>query len=434
MKDELKVGIFTLAGIVILVFSLLILGDFTLQKRYTIYVKFNDISGVAPKSSVRLNGVEVGKIKSVKFDGEKVIAEVLINENIKIAKNSKFYIASTSIIGSKFLQIEQGNLSAGYLKPGEIVGAIPKRQIEEAVLDIAEKVNNLIEQITSNGELAKNLNDSVRNLRDITANLNYLISRNSNNIDLLIENASKASSNINELTAKLENIVDKIESGEGTVGKLINDKTTAENVRQTVENIKDATRSLKEYTSRVSKIKTYWKWELKYEPKSRESYNDVGLKINVNENKYYYFGASNIINIKNRARGISYEPRNTVDAYIGWDYDRWGFYAGAIRGSGGFGFKYRIYEDISQANALWFETEANEFSRNRYIKSRYFNDARYDVALRYYLKPGISTSLKLTDILEVKRIFITTKIVFEDKDIATIFGLAGGSSAGLIVK
>ncbi len=434
MKDELKVGFFSLAGIVVLAFSLLVLGDFTLQKRYSIYVKFDNIGGVASKSAVRLNGVEVGKIKNVKFDGEKVIAEVLIDENIKIAKNSKFYIASTSIIGSKFLQIEQGSLSTGYLKPGETVNAITRKPIEEVIFDIAEKINNLMEQITSNRELVKNLNESVRNLRDITANLNSLISRNSDNIDSIIKNADKASSNIEELTAKLEGIVNKIESGEGTVGKLINDKATAENLRQTVENIKDATKSLKEYTSKVSKIKTYWKWEFKYEPPSRESYNDVGLKINVNENKYYYVGASNIINIKNRARGVSYEPRNTVDAYIGWDYDRLGFYAGAIRGSGGFGFKYRIYGDIPQTNALWFETEANEFSRNRYIKSRYFNDPRYDVALRYYLKPGISTSLKLTDILEIKRIFITTKIVFEDRDITTIFGLTGGSSAALMIK
>ncbi|MGC8866966.1 MAG: MlaD family protein [Elusimicrobiales bacterium] len=433
MKDEVKVGLFALAGIATLAFSLILLADFSIGKRYRIYVTFDDISGLASKSPVRLNGVEVGKIKSVSFDGKKVVAEVLVDEKVKIARDSKFYIASTSIVGSKFLQINQGDLSLGYLRPGERVDAITRKPIEEVVLEMAEKINSLANQLTSKGEIAKNLSEAAKNLRDITANLNSLISRNSTSIDSLIKNADETLSKIKEFSIKIENIIDRIQSSEGAIGTLLNDKTTQENVKQTIENIKDATKSLKEYTSKTSKVKTYWKWEFKYEPSSKQSYNDVGLRINVNENKYYYVGASNIISMKNKPRGTSYEPHNTLDAYLGWNYDRWGFYVGAIRGTGGFGVKYRITGNEAEKNSLWFEAEANEFSRNRVVKSRYFNDARYDASVRYYLKPGISTSLKLTDILEVKRISVTTKIVFEDKDITTILGLTGGSSAAALI-
>lgn len=432
MKDEIKVGLFTLTGILVLGFSLLILGDVTFEKRYPIYVVFDDVGGLASKSAVRLNGVEIGKIKDIFFEGKDVIAEIMINESIKISRDAKFYIASTSIIGSKFLQIQQGNLSTGYIKPKERVRAITRKPIEEVILDVAEKINTLIDELTSNGELAKNLNESVKNLRDITANLNRLISKNSSNIDTITENAAEVSENINILTSRLDSILEKIENGKGTLGTIISDEKTANDIKETLSNVKEATKSLREFTQKTSAIKIFWKWDFKYEPSSRESFNDVGLRFEVNKNKYYYAGASNIINIKNIPRGISYEPKNTVDAYIGWDYNKWGFYIGAIRSTGGFGLKYKLFE--LDNHSLYIETEANEFSRNRKIKSRSFNDARYDIGIRYIPKPGLSASIKLTDILEVKRIILTTRVVFEDKDIAHLLGLASGSSTAIIAK
>ncbi|MCX7641946.1 MAG: MlaD family protein [Elusimicrobiales bacterium] len=432
MKDEIKVGIFTLIGIIIFGGSLLILGDISLEKKYSLYVTFDNIGGLAVKSAVRLNGVEVGKIKNVFFKDQFVVAEISIRESVKIYRDSKFYIASTSIIGSKFLQIEQGNPQTGVLKPYEEVKAITRKPIEDVVLDVAEKLNTLIDELTSKGELAKNINESVKNLRDITVNLNKIISKNSHNIDTITENVAETTQNIKILTSKLENILNKIEQGEGTLGTLISDSKTASELKETVSNIKEATKSLKDFAQKTSKIKISWRWDFKYEPKSKEAFNDVGLKFNVNDYKYYYAGASNIINIKNTPRGISYEPKNTIDAYLGWDYDKWGFYIGAIRSTGGFGLKYKISEFGN--NSIYLETEANEFSRNRKIKSRMFNTARYDFGIRYNLNPNISASIKITDILEVKRMLLSTRILFEDKDFAYLLGLTGGSSTALIAK
>lgn len=432
MKDEIKVGLFTLSGIIVLGFSLLVLGDINLERRYSIYVVFDNIGGIASKSAVKLNGVEIGKIKKIFFEERDVVAEISIKESIKIYRDSKFYIASTSIIGSKFLQIEQGNPSSGIIKPGERVRALTKKPMEDLIIELAQKINSLVDEITSKGELAKNLNETLKNLRDITSTLNTLISKNSQNISNLTQNAAESSQNIKELTVKLQNIVNKIESGEGVIATLLSDAKTANEIKQTISNIKEASNSLKEFTQKTSKIKIFWRWDYKYEPKSKESFNDLGLKINVNDHKYYYAGASNIINIKNKPRGISYEPKNTVDAYIGWDYDNWGFYFGAIRSSGGFGLKYKIFE--TKETSLFIETEANEFSRNRKINSRTFNDARYDLGLRYNHNPMLSATLKLTDLLEVRRIMFSTRVTFEDKDIAHLLGLAGGSSTVLLAK
>lgn len=434
MKNELKVGFFVLAGIIILGFSLFMLGDFSFEKRYPIRVVFDDVGGLANKSNVKLNGVEVGKIKDIWITDSKVIAEVLIKESVKIYKNSKFYIGSTSIIGSKFIQIEQGTPSSGVIKPGESVYAVTRKPLEEMITDVAENVNKLLKDLSSNGEFARNINDTVRNLREITANLNEIISSNSPKVDSISSKLDDTMTNVKELTAKLDSIVSKIEKGEGTIGTLLTDNKTKDDVKESISNIKDATKSLKDFVGKTSKIKTYWKWDFKYEPNAKESYNDVGLRINVNDNKYYYAGASNVLNIKNKPRGTSYELPNRIDAYIGWTYPVWEFYIGAIRSSGGFGLRYTPFYDDEFLGKFSLNAEANEFSRNRRIKGRRFNDARYDFGLTYQANKNLSGTIKITDVLEVKRINISTRVLFEDKDIANLLGLVGGAGAGAMIK
>lgn len=434
MKDEIKVGFFVLGGIVMLGFSLFMLGDVSFEKRYPIYVVFDNVSGLANKTSVRLNGVEVGKIKDFRFDGSKVIAKIMIKNGIKIFKNSKFYIASTNIIGSKFIEIEQGDSKSGIIKEGEKVVAVSKKQIEEIIIDLADTVNTLIKNLDTNGEFTKNLNETVRNLRDITLSINELISNNSPSIENITSKMNDTMTNVKNLTEKLDRMISKIDKGEGTIGTLLSDVSTKDDLKQSISNIREATKSLKDFVGKTSKIKTYWGWEFKYETASRESYNDVGLKIYVNDNKYYYAGARNIINIKNKPFGVSYELPNRVDAYIGWSYPLYEFYIGSIMSCGGFGIRYTpfYYDDLWQRFSLLFE--AYEFSRNRRIKGRFFNDARYDIGLSYKANKYLSGNIKITDLLEVKRVSISTKVLFEDKDIANLLGLVGGAGAGAIVK
>ena len=433
MKNEFKVGLFVLAGIIIMGFSLFMLGDFSFEKRYEIKVVFDDVGGLANKSNVKLNGVEIGKIKDVWISGSDVIASVLIKGSVKIYRDSKFYIGSTSIIGSKFLQIQQGSEKSGVIKPGDTVYAVTRKPLEEMITDVAENVNKLLKNLDNNGEFAKNINDSVRNLREITANLNEIISSNSNRVENISTKLDDTMTNIKDLTAKLDSIVSKIEKGEGTIGALLTDSKSKDDVKESISNVKEATKSLKDFLGKTSKIKTYWRWDFKYEPNAKESYNDAGLRIYANDNKYYYAGASNILNIRNEPRGVSYELPNRIDAYIGWTYPVWEFYIGAIRSSGGFGIRYTPFYDDEFLSKFSLNAEANEFSRNRKIKGRKFNDARYDFGLTYQATKKFGASVKITDILEVKRLNISTRVLFEDKDIAALLGLTGGVGSGAAV-
>ncbi|OGF12728.1 MAG: hypothetical protein A2024_07925 [Candidatus Edwardsbacteria bacterium GWF2_54_11] len=68
--------------------------------------------------------------------------------------------------------------------------------------------------------------------------------------------------------------------------------------------------------------------------------------------------------------------------------------------------------------------EGSEFSRNRRIKGRSFNDPRYDVGVDVTLNKYVSAGMRLNDMAETKRVNYTTRVLFEDKDIAYLFGFA----------
>ena len=89
MNGEIKVGIFVLAGFVLFCTAIFLLGDYSFQKFYPVYVEFTDVAGLPDKALVKLSGVEVGKIKKISLKHDKVIVELAVREGVQIYRDSK---------------------------------------------------------------------------------------------------------------------------------------------------------------------------------------------------------------------------------------------------------------------------------------------------------------------------------------------------------
>ena len=100
MKPETKVGIFTILGLIVLGFSLYILGGFSITRSYEVNVEFADVSGLPVKAAVKLSGVEVGKVKAIKIEGQKVVAVLAINEDIPLYKDAQFSVGRVAAFRS----------------------------------------------------------------------------------------------------------------------------------------------------------------------------------------------------------------------------------------------------------------------------------------------------------------------------------------------
>ena len=175
MKPETKLGLFTVLGLAALGFSLYFLGGFSITRSYDINVQFADVSGLPVKAAVKLSGVEVGKVKEIKIEDGKVIVVATINENIPLYRGSRFSVAMTGIIGTKYLKVEQGDESLGLLRAGDYTAGVDEVPMDQQIANTMTSVKELVDSINQRGQFGAQLNDAMRDIRQLSANVNQLV-------------------------------------------------------------------------------------------------------------------------------------------------------------------------------------------------------------------------------------------------------------------
>jgi len=180
---ELKVGIFILIGIAILFVIVFSIGEVNLVKYgYRIRVIFNFASGIGGSAPVRLAGVGVGQVESIKivYDerGKQTKAELVawIKEGTKIEEDAVITINTLGLLGEKYLEIFPGTPGKPILKNNDmIVGhdPVPVERLTESLANIADSATAVIDRLKKGeGTVGKLLveNDIYENLKATAAN------------------------------------------------------------------------------------------------------------------------------------------------------------------------------------------------------------------------------------------------------------------------
>ncbi len=99
---------------------------------YELLAKFDRIDGIEPGTDVRLSGIKIGSITSVAIDPETYLAVVRMNIDpaYKLPKDSSAEVASSGLLGDKFLALVPGGDEAMLAPGGEIKFTQPSISIE----------------------------------------------------------------------------------------------------------------------------------------------------------------------------------------------------------------------------------------------------------------------------------------------------------------
>ena len=162
----------------------------------------------------------------------------------------------------------------------------------------------------------------------------------------------------------------------------------------------------------------------------------VGRQLYQREERIHQFYLKQIIAQLDQKNILATADPDSLQDYAGQMRNKHHFqafeiYAGALRGTGGLGVKYSPLHYDPKWSRLRFLLEASEFSRRRVIRGRDFDKPRYDAGLEFEASRYISAGVRVNDLLEVKRVNYTARVMFEDKDIAYLLGLASLSSVGV---
>ena len=269
---EIKVGLFVLAGIIILTYMSVKVGkfDFGRKKGYKIFAYFDNASGLNIDVPVEIAGIEVGRVEDIGLERRKAKITMRIAPDTSIPSDSKAFIRTKGVLGDKFIQIIPGKPESPPIKDGErIVDTYTPTDIDQLINTIGEvaldirKVSRSLGNVLGGKEGEDKMRQILDNITTSTASLNRIIEDNEKRISSLLINFSEFSKDIKdvshankeyinrividikETTTQLKEAVEafsmiakKIERGEGTLGRLIHDTTTIEDLNETLASLK----------------------------------------------------------------------------------------------------------------------------------------------------------------------------------------------------
>jgi len=197
-KFKIRLGLFVAGGLALFVIAIFIIGK---QKNlfnpvFKITSTFHNVGGLQIGNNVRFSGINVGTVDNIVIINDSTVrADLIIKEEVRqfIKSDCRVAIGSEGVIGDKLVTISQGSAEAPLVKEGQR-------------LESSEPVET----------------------------------------DAIMASLRVTAGNAEVITKQLAEIMTKINTGKGTLGRLIQDKTLAENLNKTVSNLKNSSKSLDE--------------------------------------------------------------------------------------------------------------------------------------------------------------------------------------------
>jgi len=253
MSTEKKVGIFFLLALIALGVMIELVEDwhpFEVQKDYRAY--FNSAVGIKVGDPVRLAGVEAGKIKAISIEDNRVRIDFYVQNGTTIKDDSLAEIRQTNLLGGQFLGITFGTESSPDLPPGSEVQTREGANIDQLIANLDRNQERVFGKLGDLIEDTKGpLTDAVGQMRNIVRK----IDQGEGTLGRLV-NDPLLYDNVQVATADLKVILDRLENGEGTLGRLLNDPTLYEDASSTVANLRDISGRVREGKGTVGRLFT----------------------------------------------------------------------------------------------------------------------------------------------------------------------------------
>ncbi|MBI3998085.1 MAG: MCE family protein [Armatimonadetes bacterium] len=177
MTLETKAGLITVLGIAaVLVAVFFLRGGVTFRERgYPIYVIVTNATGVTVGAPVQMAGIEIGRVQRLDLTAErKARITVLVRYDRSIPTGSRFAIATSGLLGDRFITITPGPTDAPPIPPNTtVIGADPftVEQLFDRVVAVARQAEDAlanINRLIGDPQLGAGLSEAIRNARETT--------------------------------------------------------------------------------------------------------------------------------------------------------------------------------------------------------------------------------------------------------------------------
>ena len=198
------VGSFVFIGMIFLVGGILMVGNLreTFKNKMEVISHFDEVNGLKKGNNIWFSGVKIGIVNSLSFYGKsqvEVSMKIALTAKQYIRKDAKVKISSDGLIGNKILVIYGGTEKAGEVEEGDTLG---------------------VEKTFSSEDMINTLQENNKNALAITS--------------------------------ELKAVTSKLTSGDGTLGKLLNDNAIYDNINAASESLKNTASKAQQLVSSLA--------------------------------------------------------------------------------------------------------------------------------------------------------------------------------------
>jgi len=269
ISNKIRLGIFVSVGIAVFIAAIYFIGEKQQLFRSTFRLTgvFADVAGLQAGNNVRLSGINVGTIENISIISDtSVRVEILVDESIRkfIKKDAIAIIGSEGLMGNKILIINPGTGGKKEIENNDVIQTAPPINMDDILISLKSTMDNAsditsdLSTITNNIQSGKgtigrlimdkswreNFDSTFANFKKGSARFVTLMDKE-NEVDGILLALKSTIENTSNITGDLSKITNSLQSGEGTIGRLLMNTSSAQNFDSTMVNLKEGSAELK---------------------------------------------------------------------------------------------------------------------------------------------------------------------------------------------
>ncbi len=273
MSQEFKVGLMVVAAGIILMVAILFVNNYHFASEgRVIHVRFNFLGDLKSNAPVEYaGGIKVGAVEDIRFEDNKAVVDLLITEKkLRLRKDSKVCIYSAGLLGSRYVQIGADLGTGEEVNNGDTLDGVDANNLDLTFSELGD-VLETFEKMLADPKSKENFLHSLENMNKTTDSLLALVVSSREKVERILDDLSKSSGKSGKIVDSFQNIAKSLDSltasldkkdvneavknlestlkimnqmaknlqdGKGTLGVLLQDQKTADDIKSLVEELK----------------------------------------------------------------------------------------------------------------------------------------------------------------------------------------------------
>jgi phospholipid/cholesterol/gamma-HCH transport system substrate-binding protein len=294
-KTEIQVGATVIVSLVVLIAGVAWLKEWTFQHDTHVYrISFPQVGGLAASDEVHVNGIRKGEVKAMRLVDDYVEVALQLEREVVLTTDSRVAIRNVGLMGERVIAVDlrttgrrydEKELITGIYEPGmgEVMGSLGSTV--DAVNTLSATLGKLATSISSEGKLQS----TIHNFSETSEELRLAVSENRALLRSTMENfaaASKtaktlttdreaelrkslehfssAAERLDHLTGRLDSLrmvvqrlATKVDRGDGTLGKLVNDERLYTELNASVTSLRALIEDVKANPKKYFKVSVF---------------------------------------------------------------------------------------------------------------------------------------------------------------------------------